>query len=88
MKRAYVLASMLLLSVVSFAQQNPPDRPANPNDQTYTRPVERGTDWGPWGLLGLLGLAGLLGRRRDTTRIDTRYTRDDRTYDQQRNRAA
>jgi len=88
MKRAYGLASILLLTVVSLAQQpsNPPDRTANP-DQTYNRPVERGNNWGGWGLLGLLGLAGLLGRRRDTTTIETGYTRDDRPYEQPRRRA-
>lgn len=44
MKRAPVFASILLLTVVSLAQQlssasNPQDRTANPNDQTYTRPT-------------------------------------------------
>ena len=96
MKRA--LASILLLTAVSFAQQptpnNPQDRTANPTDQNYTRPsdqnytppVETGRNWGGWGLLGLLGLAGLLGRRRETTITGTGYTRDDRTYGQQQRR--
>ena len=91
MKRAHVLASILLLTLVSFAQQpsntnNTQDRTANPTDQTYTRPVETGHNWGGWGLLGLLGLAGLLGRRRETTTTGTGtgYTRNDRTYGQQR----
>jgi len=90
MKRAHVFASILLLTVVSVAQQpaNTPDNTANPTDQRYTRPVERGNDWGGWGLLGLLGLAGLLGRRRDTTITRTGYTTDDRTYEQQRRRSA
>ena len=80
MKRVHLLASILLLTSVSFAQQNnPQDRTANPTDQTYTRPVENGRNWGGWGLLGLLGLAGLLGRRRETTTTGTGYTRDDRT---------
>jgi len=86
MKRAHVLATILLLSVLGFAQQNPnnpQDRTVNPNDQTYnTRPVETSHSWGGWGLLGLFGLAGLLGRRRDVG--TTSYTRDDRTYGQQR----
>jgi MYXO-CTERM domain-containing protein len=90
MKRAHLLLSILLLTGVSLAQQpnNPQDRTANPNDQTYNRPVETGHNWGGWGLLGLLGLAGLLGRRRETTitGTDTGYTRDDRTYDEQQRR--
>jgi len=88
MKPANVFASILLLTAVSFAQQpasnDPQDRTANPTDQNYTRPVDTGHNWGGWGLLGLLGLAGLLGRRRETTTLDTGYTRDDRTYTQQR----
>jgi MYXO-CTERM domain-containing protein len=82
MKRAHVFATILLLTVVSVAQQpaNPPDNTANPTDQRFTRPVETRNDWGPWGLLGLLGLAGLLGRRRETTITRTAYTDDDRTY--------
>jgi len=95
MKRAHALASILLLTAVSFAQQpspnNPQDNAANPTDHTYTRPVERGHNWGGWGLLGLFGLAGLLRRRRETTTITgtgtgAGYTRDDRTYEQQRRR--
>jgi len=96
MKLAHALASMLLLTAVSFAQQptpnnNPQDRTANPTDHTYTRPVETGHNWGGWGLLGLFGLAGLLRRRQETTTIagtgtGTGYTRDDRTYEQQRRR--
>ena len=44
MKRAPVFASILLLTVVSLAQQlssasNPQDKTTNPNDQTYTRPT-------------------------------------------------
>jgi MYXO-CTERM domain-containing protein len=93
MKRAHLLLSIMLLTGVSLAQQpsnNPQDRTANPNDQTYNRPVETGHSWGGWGLLGLLGLAGLLGRRRETTitGTDTGYTRDDRTYEEQRRRRA
>lgn len=92
MKRAYLLLSILLLALVSFAQQpsnNPPDRAMSPTDHTYTRPVETGHGWGGWGLLGLIGLAGLLGRKRQTTitGTGTDYTRDDRTYEQQRRRA-
>jgi MYXO-CTERM domain-containing protein len=96
MKRAPVLFSLfsvLLFAAVSLAQQpsnNPQDRTANPTDQNYTRPVETGHGWGGWGLLGLLGLGGLLGRRRETTitgtGTDTGYTRDDRTYEEQRRR--
>jgi MYXO-CTERM domain-containing protein len=87
MKFTHVFASILLLAVVSFAQQpsspsNPEDRTVNPQ-QTYTRTVETGHNWGGWGLLGLLGLAGLLGRRRETTTTGTGY-RDDRTWQQQR----
>jgi len=90
MKCAHVLASILLLTLVSFAQQspspnNPQDRTANPTD-TYTRPVETGHNFGAWGLLGLFGLAGLLGRWRDTTTTGTGYTRDDRTYREQQRR--
>jgi hypothetical protein len=91
MKRAHVLASMLLFAVVAFAQEpsspsNPQDRSANPIDQNYTRPVET-HNWGGWGLLGLLGLLGLAGRKRETTNIGgTGYTRDDRTYTQQQRR--
>jgi MYXO-CTERM domain-containing protein len=130
MKRAPVFASILLLTVVSLAQQlssasNPQDRTVNPNDQTYTRPATQqpssttnpndqtytppttqqpttsnpqdrtanapyqnytpperaGSNWGGWGLLGLLGLGGLLGRSRRETAT---YTRDERTYGQQR----
>jgi len=92
MKLAHALASLLLLTSLSFAQQptpnNPQDRTANPTDHAYTRPVETGHNWGAWGLLGLFGLAGLFGRRRETTTTTTGtgYTRDDRTYDQQRRR--
>jgi hypothetical protein len=88
MKRAHVLASILLLAAVSFAQEpssNPQDRGANPIDQNYNRPVET-HNWGGWGLLGLLGLLGLAGRRRDTTTLGSGYTRDDRTYGQQQRR--
>jgi len=88
MKCANVFASILLLAAVSLAQEpanNPQDRPGNPTDQTYTQPLEGAHNWGGWGLLGLLGLAGLLGRRRDTTiNTGTGYTRDDRTWQQQR----
>ena len=88
MKRANMLASILLLTVAGLAQQpttsNNPDRTVNPNDQTYNRPVETGHGWGGWGLLGLFGLAGLLGRRRGAT--TTAYTRDDRTYGEQQRR--
>jgi MYXO-CTERM domain-containing protein len=90
MKLTHVLASILLLTSVSLAQQPTPpnDRTANP-DHTYTLPVETGHNWGGWGLLGLFGLAGLLGRRRGTTTITgtgTGYTRDERTYGQQQRR--
>jgi MYXO-CTERM domain-containing protein len=94
MKRAPLLFSILLLSTFGLAQQgnNPQDRTANPNDQTYnyTHPVQTGHNWGGWGLLGLFGLAGLLGRRRQTTitGTGTGYTRDDRTYDEQQRRRA
>lgn len=88
MKLAHALASMLLLTAVSFAQQptpnnNPQDRTANPTDQTYTRPVQTEHGRGNWGLLGLLGLAGLLGRKRATTAT---YLRDERTYGEQQRR--
>lgn len=89
MKRAHILLSILLLSVVSLAQQpssNPQDKTTNPTDQNYNRPVETGNGWGGWGLLGLLGLAGLLGRKRDTTVTGTGYTRDERTYEEPRRR--
>jgi hypothetical protein len=92
MKRLHVLASILLLTSVSLAQQPPPNNPQDrtPNpDHTYTRPLGTGHNWGGWGLLGLFGLAGLLGRRRGTTTITgtgTDYTRDDRTYGQQQRR--
>lgn len=91
MKSAHALASILLLTSLSFAQQpspnNPQDRTANPTDHTYTRPVENSHNWGGWGLLGLLGLAGLLGRKRETTTTTgTGYTRDDRTYEQKQRR--
>lgn len=95
MKRAHLLLSVLLFTVVSFAQQpannpqNPQDRTANPTDHAYTRPVETGHNWGGWGLLGLLGLAGLAGRKRQTTVITgTDFTRDNRSYDEQRRRAS
>jgi MYXO-CTERM domain-containing protein len=92
MKRAHLLFSILLLTVVSFAQQpnNPQDRTANPTDQNYTGHMDTGRGWGGWGLLGLFGLAGLLGRRRQTTitGTGTGYTRDDRTYEEQRRRAS
>jgi MYXO-CTERM domain-containing protein len=96
MKRAHLLLSVLLFTVVSFAQQpannpqnNPQDRTANPTDHAYTRPAEGGHNWGGWGLLGLLGLAGLAGRRRQTTVITgTDFSRDNRSYDEQRRRAS
>jgi hypothetical protein len=93
MKRAHLLASILLLTGVSLAQQpynNPPDRAVSPNDQPITRTVVIRRNGGRWGLLGLLGLAGLLGRRRETTGTGTgvSYTRDERTYEQQRRRVA
>jgi MYXO-CTERM domain-containing protein len=87
MKRTHILLSILLLSVVGFAQpSNSPQDRTTPQDQTYNRPVERGHDWGGWGLLGLFGLAGLLGRRRETTVTGTGFTRDDRTYEEPRRR--
>lgn len=88
MKRTHILLSILLLTAVGFAQpsNSPQDRPTNPQDQTYNRPVERGHDWGGWGLLGLFGLAGLLGRKRDATLTGTGFTRDDRTYEEPRRR--
>lgn len=91
MKRIHILFPILLLTAVSFAQQpanSPQDRTANPQDQTYNRPVERAHDWGGWGLLGLFGLAGLLGRRKETTltTTGTGYTRDDRPFEEPRRR--
>ena len=92
MKRAHVFASILLLTGVCLAQQpanNPQDATANPTGQPFTRTVVIRTNrGGAWGLLGLFGLAGLLGRRRETTITGTGYTRDDRTYEQQRRRVA
>lgn len=101
MKRTHLLASILLLSVVSLAQQpsspnNAPDQTATPNDQSYSRPIdqtynqarETAHNWGGWGLLGLLGLGGLLGRRRATTTTGTTYTRDERTYGEEPRRRA
>lgn len=91
MKRAHVLASILLLTGASLAQQpssNPQDTTANPTGQPIVRTVVIRSNRGNWGLLGLLGLAGLLGRRRETIVTGTGYTRDDRTYDQQRRRVA
>jgi MYXO-CTERM domain-containing protein len=92
MKLAHVLTSIVLLAGMSLAQQpssEQPSTPGNPDrtpratDQTYTRQIETtGHNWGGWGLLGLLGLGGLLGRRRETT--GATYTRDERTYGQQR----
>jgi len=91
MKPAHVFASILLLTGVSLAQQpssNPQDTTANPTGQPFTRTVVIRRNGGAWGLLGLFGLAGLLGRRRETTITGTGYTRDDRTYEQQRRRVA
>jgi len=91
MKRAHVLASILLLTGFSLAQQpsnSPQDTMANPTVQPFTRTVVIRSNRGGWGLLGLFGLAGLLGRRRGTIVTDTGYTRDDRTYEQQRRRVA
>ena len=91
MKRAHVFASILLLTGVSLAQQpanNPQDTTANPTVQPFTRTVVIRSNRGGWGLLGLFGLAGLLGRRRGTIVSGTGYTRDDRTYEQQRRRVA
>ena len=91
MRPAHVFASILLLTGVSLAQQplnNPPDT-TNPTGPPFTRTViVRNNRGGAWGLLGLFGLAGLLGRRRETTITGTGYTRDDRTYEQQRRRVA
>ena len=86
MRRACVLASILLLTGVSLAQEpsstnNPPDNSPNAIVHHYSLP-ETGHNWGGWGLLGLLGLGGLLGRRRETT-----YVRDERTYKQQQRHA-
>jgi hypothetical protein len=92
MRPVHVLASILLLTGVSLAQQpsnNPQDTTANPTGPPFTRTVVVRTNrGGAWGLLGLFGLAGLLGRRRETTITGTGYTRDDRTYEQQRRRVA
>lgn len=92
MKRVHVLLSILLLTGVSLAQQpanNAPDRAANAANQTYNHPVEGGHNWGGWGLLGLIGLAGLFRRRGQTTIVSgTDYTRGDRSYEEQRRRAA
>ena len=91
MKPAHVFASILLLTGASLAQQpadNLQDRTVNPNSPPFTRTVVIRQNRGGWGLLGLLGLAGLLGRRRETVITGTGYTRDDRTYEQQRRRVA
>lgn len=91
MKRAHVLASILLLTGVSLAQQpsnNPQDTTANPTGQPFVRTVVIRRNGGNWGLLGLLGLAGLLGRRRETIGTGTGYTRDEETYERQRRRVA
>lgn len=91
MKPAHALASILLLTGVSLAQQplnNPPDTTVNPSGPPFTRTIVIRQNRGGWGLLGLLGLAGLLGRRRETAITGTGYTRDDRTYEQQRRRVA
>ncbi|HKF03585.1 MAG TPA: WGxxGxxG family protein [Candidatus Sulfotelmatobacter sp.] len=91
MKHLHLLASILLLTGVSFAQQasdNPQETTANPTGQPIIRTVVIRSDRGRWGLLGLLGLAGLLGRRRETISTGTSYTRDDRTYEQGRRRVA
>jgi hypothetical protein len=91
MKPAHVLAPILLLTGVSLAQQpvnNPPDQTVNPTGPPFTRTVVVRSNRGGWGLLGLFGLAGLLGRRRETSITGTGYTRDERTYDQQRRRVA
>lgn len=91
MKPAHVFASILLLTGVSLAQQpsdNLQDRTVNPTGPPFTRTVVIRQNRGGWGLLGLLGLAGLLGRRRETVVTGTGYTRDDRTYEQQRRRVA
>lgn len=93
MKRAHLLASILLLTGASFAQQ-PSDTPQDTTTPTtrvlqpITRTVVIRRNGGGWGLLGLLGLAGLLGRRRERVVTGTGYTRDDRTYEEQRRRAA
>lgn len=92
MKRVHLLLSILLLTGASLAQQpanNPPERAANPVNQTYNHPIENAHNWGGWGLLGLIGLAGLLGRRKQTTIVSgTDYTRDDRAREEQRRRVA
>ena len=83
MKLTHVFASILLLTTLSVAQQTTAQDRATDAYNTGARAVESGHNWGGWGLLGLLGLGGLLGRRRDET-TTTGYTRDDRTYGQQR----
>ena len=91
MKHLHLLASILLLTGVSFAQQpsdNPQETTSNPTGQPIIRTVVIRSDRGRWGLLGLLGLAGLLGRRRETISTGTSYMRDDRTYEQGRRRVA
>jgi len=91
MKRAHLLASILLLTGVSLAQQpagNPQDTTANPTGQPIIRTVVIRSNQGRWGLLGLLGLVGLLGHRRETISTGTSYTRDDRTHEQERRRVA
>jgi hypothetical protein len=92
MKPLRLFASILLLAGVSLAQQpsnNPQDTTANPTGPSIIRTVVIRTNRGGWwGLLGLFGLAGLLGRRRETMGTGTGYTRDDRTYEQQRRRVA
>jgi len=93
MKRAHLFASILLLTGVSLAQQplnSPQDTTTTtaPTVQPITRTVVIRSNRGGWGLLGLLGLAGLLGRRRESVVTGTGYTRDDRTYEQQRRHVA
>jgi MYXO-CTERM domain-containing protein len=61
-----MLGGVLLLTAVSFGQQQGTTQVPNPYD-TYNRPVEVSHSHGNWGWLGLLGLAGLFGRSRRET---------------------
>ena len=90
MYRLHLLAGVLLLSALSYAQQPAtdqnaiPDTNANPRtytQDTYNRPVEVRHGGGNWGLLGLIGLTGLFGRRRSETMV---RGRDEFAADQRR----
>jgi hypothetical protein len=76
-KASAILATILLGLTLSFAQQ--PRDNSGPAPVSQTQDARSDHDWGWIGLLGLLGLAGLMGRKRDTTRTDSR--RDERVGD-------